>query len=486
LTANDACVAWQCNAPCTHPSDLYYAWWEALSFNEMLDVLMLAYESDNNDVCTNYSDDDYYWIGNAVLANGGRITDSREATWDEYNGGGTNPLYIFFNNSPHFDAKLRIAWRYLAGETILDPLQFGNLTPSQPIEYYGTNLPNPPGLNSGLDLGWKNNAGFDSPDVYFSFSLTQASEVNISTDFDYTDFDTEIYLYTGAGNPIMGDNGADYKAVLTTVLDPGTYIFRVEGFTTSTGKFRLTLNLRPKNNEPCNPIGLPADGTVQSGFTNVDATAASGESAIVPMEFNCVHSWCESPSNYISNSVWFNFIAPASGAVEVSTCGLTDFDTQLAVYRYSGTSCHNFNNFTLLAASDDVFGCGFASKMNVTGLTPGHFYYILVDGYAGGTGDFSIQVTPITATAAHEVVADSPLLKAYPNPTSGLLTIQLDDQLTMQACTLSDLRGKTVAELRWTQPVQQAELDLGALPAGVYFLQVRSGERMFSEKIVVQ
>jgi hypothetical protein len=83
-------------------------------------------------------------------------------------------------------------------------------------------------------------------------------------------------------------------------------------------------------------------------------------------------------------------------------------------------------------------------------------------------------------------VAGSPLLTTYPNPTSGLLSVRLESPLTMQSCTLSDLRGKTVADARWEQPVSQTELDLGALPAGVYFLQVRSGERVFSEKIVVQ
>jgi len=38
----------------------------------------------------------------------------------------------------------------------------------------------------------------------------------------------------------------------------------------------------------------------------------------------------------------------------------------------------------------------------------------------------------------------------------------------------------------WGRPVQQTEIDLGALPKGVFLLQVRSGEQVFSEKIIVQ
>ena len=152
LSYNESCVTWHCDAPCTHASDLY-AYFYGISFDEQLNVLMLAYESDNTDEwCVNHNDDDFYWIGNAVLANNGRISDSKDATWDEYNGGGADPLYLF-PNSPHFNVKCRIAWRYEAGETIFDPLQFGSLTPAQDILYLGTNLPNPPGLQSGLDRG---------------------------------------------------------------------------------------------------------------------------------------------------------------------------------------------------------------------------------------------------------------------------------------------------------------------------------------------
>ena len=111
---------------------------------------------------------------------------------------------------------------------------------------------------------------------------------------------------------------------------------------------------------------------------------------------------------------------------------------------------------------------------------------IIVDGWYGHLGNFSIKVTPIVISAVHDVTAASPLLAAYPNPTSNLLTISLDDQLTMQAYTLSDLTGKAVLDVRLSQPIQKTEVDLGALPKGVYLLQVRSGERVFSEKIVVQ
>jgi hypothetical protein len=95
-------------------------------------------------------------------------------------------------------------------------------------------------------------------------------------------------------------------------------------------------------------------------------------------------------------TVWYNFQAPASGTVVVST----DFtqvpaanggndDPQLAVYQ--GTA---LANLVLLQSDEDdgELDNGFNNVITLTGLTPNEFYYVQADGWGQIQGTFQIQV----------------------------------------------------------------------------------------------
>lgn len=171
------------------------------------------------------------------------------------------------------------------------------------------------------------------------------------------------------------------------------------------------------NDVPCDAVSIPVNGVVQNGFTNVDATGLTydtpndhsrNEQQLTPPSgsANCATSWCEDHSigigfNQINNSVWFKFIAPANGLVQISTVHPgTSFDTQIAVYEVS--NCADFTTYTLLAANDDAPVTGevyeVKSLLDVSGLTAGRTYYILVDGYhlksiGPRSGTLSISIT---------------------------------------------------------------------------------------------
>jgi hypothetical protein len=51
--------------------------------------------------------------------------------------------------------------------------------------------------------------------------------------------------------------------------------------------------------------------------------------------------------------------------------------------------------------------------------------------------------------------------------------------------TLSELTGKMLQEQQFGSPEQQIEIDLCAIPKGVYLLQVQSQEQVFAKKVVV-
>ncbi|MBL0339733.1 MAG: hypothetical protein IPP71_01745 [Bacteroidetes bacterium] len=96
------------------------------------------------------------------------------------------------------------------------------------------------------------------------------------------------------------------------------------------------------------------------------------------------------------NTVWFSFVAPASGCVRMRTTLGTLPNTQIAVYGpVIGTiAAGSGNTLNLVGCSQDMPPCGFntypTSLLNLTGLTVGATYYVMVDGYASLTGSFTL------------------------------------------------------------------------------------------------
>jgi hypothetical protein len=156
------------------------------------------------------------------------------------------------------------------------------------------------------------------------------------------------------------------------------------------------------NDDVCNAISLTV-GAPPTPFTTVSATAQTSE--VFPTLNDCLFGWCDFPGG-AGASIWYTFVAPATGIVTVNTClaGNT-YDSQLALW--SAGDCNDFSTFTLIGANDDTEGnCNlgtsiFGSTLLVEGLTPGATYYIQVDGF--GT------ITAATGASEIEVFEDLPI-----------------------------------------------------------------------------
>jgi len=138
--------------------------------------------------------------------------------------------------------------------------------------------------------------------------------------------------------------------------------------------------------------------TVGSGCTgatetNVGATKSTSE----------VYPSCSGSAN---SPVWYKFIAPASGAVRVSTdvgTGNTFTDSKLGLFSASDSS--NYSTFSIISCDDDggSEGAGFMSVLYATGLTPGVTYYVAVDKFSasivdGSDGTFCIAVDELNSS----------------------------------------------------------------------------------------
>ena len=182
-----------------------------------------------------------------------------------------------------------------------------------------------------------------------------------------------------------------------TGLTPATtydvYVRRVcAGPTWSNNSPVATFTTLIINDEAPGAISLTVGaGCTGASYTNVGATAGTSE----PFP---------SCSGTIAAPVWYSFVAPASGAVRISTdvgSGNTFTDSKLGLF--AATDVNDYSTFTILSCDEDggsVLSSGFMSVLYATGLTPGTTYYIAVDKYSTGTtnGTFCLAVDELSSS----------------------------------------------------------------------------------------
>ncbi len=143
--------------------------------------------------------------------------------------------------------------------------------------------------------------------------------------------------------------------------------------------------------------GLPFGGDLRCEADALGAVPEGGSVSSPTPVGNFCAGFSDDPfvRNFISrNSVWFSFIAPASGHVQVSAFSLPfgPIDLELALYSSSNDSCTG--NFLHLYSGRDP--SSFDESFTLSCLDPGRPYWILVDGSGQSSqGYFSISVTDL-------------------------------------------------------------------------------------------
>ena len=149
--------------------------------------------------------------------------------------------------------------------------------------------------------------------------------------------------------------------------------------------------------------GIVRPGSLHDFFTTSRTVTGLSNSTGTKTTFATAESGEPSHAGFApSHSVWFNYTAPASGQIDISTAG-SNFDTLLAVY--SGSS---LNALTVVASNDDT-------KTNQTSAVSfaavaGQTYHIAVDGYGNATGNLTLNwdlKLPLPPTAPTNVRAIS-------------------------------------------------------------------------------
>jgi Secretion system C-terminal sorting domain len=318
------------------------------------------------------------------------------------------------------------------GATLFDNVGFGSFD----TEGYVSQ----PGANYTLVLADQN--GIPLPGLNFCTQLTAGTDANIT------------YIASGFLNPANNSGGAQFG------------LFTVGSFAGAFTPVYVGTCAAPENDNACSAQTIIVNAPPIPGG-NLFSTLQDLE--VAPPATSCEDSlfggWC--PLQVPSNTVWYNFVADPSGIARITTClPGTNLDTQIAVYLAG--DCNDFASYTFVAANDDQIGlCAdanivYASTLEMSGLTPGATYYIMVDGYGTSTNSFFIEVT------APVGVAESAKKKAsiYPNPVKNVLTVS---NFSNGIATVYNAEGQIVI----TKSINgNNQIDVNSLSNGLYFIRL--------------
>jgi hypothetical protein len=221
-------------------------------------------------------------------------------------------------------------------------------------------------------------------DVWFKWTAPCSGSLTAST-CGGADFDTKIAIYENCtcGHVELeliqfrecNDDAPGcgmLSEVTTSVLKDTCYLIRVGGADGAQGTGILTLAFESFS-DVCES-GVILDGV--EGLLNVCTIDSNTEGP--------PHAAC---GGQIHADRYYDYLADCTAELTVSTCGLVDFDSIIAIYDGCGCPPSDAN---LLACSDDEIGCNGGSIVSVP-VVAGNCYKVRLGGADGADGEGQIS-----------------------------------------------------------------------------------------------
>ncbi|WP_084205928.1 T9SS type A sorting domain-containing protein [Psychroserpens mesophilus] len=315
-------------------------------------------------------------------------------------------------------------------------------------------------------------ADMDAPNVWYSYDSSVEGAADVTISLCGSTYDTSILVYTGTSGNLTLVAGNDDNAAacgagsvqsegIFTANGTDIYYIAVEGFNFgSTGAFTLSIT--------CEASCTPAQ-------TNQDCASATPllvDGSTTTQDNTCAIVNATQPDCDLFQSIadlWFTFVAPASGEVDIVTALGTATASHLAVYE--GT-CGALTQLDCSTAA--------TSSSNLTGLIGGNTYYVQLwnNGSEEGTIDITLTDASLSLSSFENVNAFS----YFPNPVKNVLSLKAEN--TIQDISVYNMLGQEV--LRANPNALEATLDMNILNSGAYFVQVTINDIAQTVRVVKQ
>jgi PKD repeat protein len=218
--------------------------------------------------------------------------------------------------------------------------------------------------------------GTANDDVWYSFVATTTNPVVELQGIDIYDGVLQVFDACGGTSLACVDvtfGGGLEIAFLNGLVVGNTYYFRVYHWFATSGNLSFNVCVHdlpppPANDDCANAIPITCTtGTITGSTLQATADPAAGL---------CVTA-------VTAPGIWYSFVGNGEDVV-ASLCAGTNYDSKINIY--SG----DCNNLVCENGNDDF--CAGASQTSVTTVA-GVNYYILVQGFGGAVGDFTLDLT---------------------------------------------------------------------------------------------
>ncbi len=165
-------------------------------------------------------------------------------------------------------------------------------------------------------------------------------------------------------------------------------------------------NNRPATDGICNAawLGMDVDSADQSNeYASIEVL--KDEFLVATRSFNANTWYGWQVDTNVANTVWYKFVAPATGAAEILV-ETNEFNVQFNLFASNGYACtSDVTELSLMRSIDKNDAAGNEVHREYC-LTPGEVYYIQVDGFGIESGEFDILVSELNLWRDLEIVMD--------------------------------------------------------------------------------
>ena len=262
--------------------------------------------------------------------------------------------------------------------------------------------------------------------------VADGSVMTLSVLCPATNYDARISVFEESCGSLecIGGSGNAYECFFPATFIfcsnvENTYHILVHGDGPAIGNFELSMVCTdpPTNDYVCDAqpvtLGVPAaanSACATAEYGEVNPGIGSGTNSCLAQD-----GWCADEPPSIQNSLWYTFVAPPSGSVDILTGDVPFGSTQLALWEVD--DCSDFNSFTEIAANQVLYDYTlntFVSYIKCAEVVPGETYYVQIDGENGQGYNTTITVTDGTAPINNDVCAATFMVLNFPYPANGM------------------------------------------------------------------